>query len=116
MMRYEKIYHILQNLVRLVEGEALAIPDAAVHPRLGCDESLHGVDVGHQLVPDNLLRQSCVTVYVYQHDADECNKHLPINVICSVVTNGITRRVQTHMYAVTVADLTCAFDRHRSDT
>ncbi len=56
-----------------------------------------------------------MTVYVYQHDADEYNKHLPIDVMCRVVTNGITRRAQTQMYAVTMVDLTCAFDVHMSD-
>ena len=66
---------VLQNLVGLVECEALPVPDAAIHPWLGRYESLHIVDVRHQLVPDNLLRQSCVVVYVYQHDVGGCNKH-----------------------------------------
>ena len=102
-------------MVRLVESEALAVPDAAVHPWLGRYEPLHLVDVRHQLVPDNLRRQSCVAVYVYQHDVGGCNKHTPINVICNAMTSDITRQAQTHMYAVMVADLTCACDMHTND-
>ena len=87
MMRYEKIYHILQNLVCLVESEALAVPDAAIHPWLGRYEPLHLVDVRHQLVPDNLLRQSCAVVCVYQHDVGGCNKHTPIMLYYTTSTD-----------------------------
>ena len=49
--------HVLQDLICLVEREALPIPDAAVHPWLGCDEPLHGVELIAEELLYHLVRQ-----------------------------------------------------------
>ena len=50
--------HVLQNLIGLVERETLPVPDAAVHPWLGCNEPLHGSDVIAEELLDHLVRQT----------------------------------------------------------
>ena len=48
----------LQDLVGLVEGKPLAIPNPTVYTRSSSDRLLHLVNVGRQLLCDDPFRQT----------------------------------------------------------